>query len=439
MKFGTDGIRDLIYSLEFNPSNLARLGSALAGFIREKKLDHTVCICRDTRASSQYIQNALVSGLLYFGVNVFDLGIQPTGLFSRFLRDSNFSLGINVTASHNTIEYNGIKIFNSDGSKLSREDELLIENLFATMVDRISGIQPRFGEFRSQEIPEEVFDFYLSLITNDRYSDYSVLIDCANGAITNAAKKIFPTLFRNVIFSGDSPNGYNINETGAMNLSRFIDLCKLNQVDFGFCFDGDGDRCYGYLRGHLVDGDCSLALLCKYQQLVFKTELKGIVGTVLSNSALEEIVTSVGAQFYRASVGDKEVFEAMQRLNYDLGGEPSGHILFKDTPVSDGILTAIYLSLVFSEMLASNVDVTNIYVPYAVDMKNYKLKDRKPFTEIYELQKFIDEKKENGVKVVIRYSGTENIVRVHVESKNQSLINDTHSEIRRILSSAGII
>ena len=341
--FGTDGIRSLSSDEIFNNLSLNNLSKAI---IKNNK-NLRILIGRDTRDSSKEIENNFINALKTNGAKIFKAGLLTTPAIAYLTKKLNCNLGIVISASHNPYQFNGIKFFNKNGDKLPDLDENKIEKDFFKLCDNKNKYKSN-GKIQIIKKPFAVYKkkFVKILIKSNFSKKLKIVIDCANGSSYKVAKYIFSKIDINTIYIKDKPNGKNINyKCGALYPQSLISEVKKKSADFGFSFDGDGDRiiCCDE-KGKIIDGDKILACLAQYFFYKSKPQSDSIVGTHMSNRGLEQFVNKIGLKFYRSNIGDKFVYELMKKKNCFLGGEQSGHIILKEFGSSgDGVLIALYL------------------------------------------------------------------------------------------------
>ena len=433
--FGTDGIRSLSSDKIFSKLSL----SALSKSIINNKKNFKIIIGRDTRESSKKIEKVFVNALKDNGANVFKAGLVPTPTISYLVEELNCDLGVVISASHNPYQYNGIKFFNKKGEKLTDFEEVRIQNNFFKFINK-NLKQNKKGKINiinnSLMIYKNKFD---KIIKKNNFSKkLKVVFDCANGSSYRIAKHIFSKIKIKPIYIKDKPNGKNINyKCGSLYPQSLVREVKKKSADFGISFDGDGDRivCCDE-NGKLIDGDKILACLTEY--FIYKKDLNinSVVGTLMSNQGFENFIKKVGLKFYRAKVGDKFVYELMKKKKSRLGGEQSGHIIIsKFGPSGDGILIALYLIKIISEYNKQASKIFNIYDSYFQVQKNIRFKDSK-YQKNIRINKLINaynNSSNKDVRFLIRFSGTEPLIRILVEGKKRSVINKLSREIENKL------
>ena len=436
--FGTDGIRGI--AGESLTADLSfKVGKALGKLLTEKKEHPKVVIGRDTRISCDMIEHALTAGLTSTGVNVMTVGTIPTPAIAYLTKTIETDSGIMISASHNPYQDNGIKIFGPDGFKLSDEQELEIESLIDNSEQIKNASFEKIGKvYSGNELTQKYIQHIKQSIPGD-LSDIKIALDCANGATTGVAPFIFGDLEADIETIGCQPNGININDNvGSTKIETISEFVKENNVDVGFAFDGDGDRVLAVdANGNIVDGDKIMFILAKH--LKEQGELKDnmVVSTVMSNIGFYKAIEENGLQSVKTAVGDRYVVEEMRKNDYSLGGEQSGHIVLMNyATTGDGILTAVKLADIIKtsgkslEELASEVNI------YPQKLVNIKVVDKKTAMEdseiLAECEKVEKELEGNG-RILLRASGTENLIRVMVEASSDELTDKYCDQVAKIV------
>ena len=436
--FGTDGIRGI--AGESLTADLSfKVGKALGKLLTEKKDHPKVVIGRDTRISCDMIEHALTAGLTSTGVNVMTVGTIPTPAIAYLTKTIETDSGIMISASHNPYQDNGIKIFGPDGFKLTDEQELEIESLIDNSEKIKNASFEKIGKvYGGNELTQKYIQHIKQSITGD-LSDIKIALDCANGATTGVAPFIFGDLEADIETIGCQPNGVNINDNvGSTKIETISEFVKENNVDVGFAFDGDGDRVLAVdANGNIVDGDKIMFILAKH--LKEQGELKDnmVVSTVMSNIGFYKAIEENGLQSVKTAVGDRYVVEEMRKNDYSLGGEQSGHIVLMNyATTGDGILTAVKLANIIKtsgkslEELASEVSI------YPQKLVNIKVIDKKTAMEdseiLSECEKVEKELEGNG-RILLRASGTENLIRVMVEASSDELTDKYCEQVAKIV------
>ena len=441
--FGTDGVRG-IANTELTADLAYALGRAGAFVLTEGTHKPKILVAKDTRISGDMLEAALVAGILSVGAEAVILGVVPTPAVAHLTRKYNADAGVMISASHNPVEYNGIKFFDGRGYKLSDELEdqiqAVIEGNFADVPSPVGGAVGR--SYTEETALREYIDYAMGTIKTD-LKGLRVALDCANGAAYKAAVKAFRALGARVYVINDNSDGNNINENcGSTHMEELMDYVVRKNCDIGFAFDGDADRCLAVdEKGNMINGDFLLTICAKALKEAGKLNDDTLVVTVMSNLGLDIAAKREGINLVKTKVGDRYVLEEMLKENYILGGEQSGHIIFLDhNTTGDGLVTALQIAAIlkesgktFSELAGVMKELPQVLVNAKVpnEKKNIYLED----AEIIEAIKAV-EAKLNGVgRVLIRPSGTEPLVRVMLEGENQEEINEmANSLVDLILS-----
>ena len=426
--FGTDGIRGKTGDYPVTPDFFVRLGYA-AGLVLTKHVESnikpTVVIGKDTRISGYMLESALESGFSAAGVDVYLTGPIPTPAIAFLTQSLGADIGIMITASHNPYEDNGIKLFSGHGTKLSDELEHEIEAMIDTQIKCVD--PDKLGKARRLDNAREQYvEFCLKTLKKDiNLNSYKIVLDCAHGATYQVAPEIFKRLGAELIVINHEPDGLNINfKAGSTHPEFLIEAVKTHKADFGIAFDGDGDRVVMVSdQGELVDGDQILYLIMDYYLKM--GELKGgVVGTLMTNLALEEKCIALGIPFERSNVGDRYVSEKLRERSWFLGGENSGHILLLNHhSTGDGIISALQtiaalldknkkLSEALCELPMYPQVLINIPLSQKVDVGS---------SFIQEITATAEEIMEGLGRVLIRASGTQSLLRVMTEGPSKEL------------------
>ena len=436
--FGTDGIRGI--AGESLTADLSfKVGKALGKLLTEEKEHPKVVIGRDTRISCDMIEQALTAGLTSTGVNVMTVGTIPTPAIAYLTKTIETDSGIMISASHNPYQDNGIKIFGPDGFKLTDEQELEIESLIDNSEKIKNASFEKIGKvYGGNELTQKYIQHIKQSITGD-LSDIKIALDCANGATTGVAPFIFGDLEADIETIGCQPNGVNINDNvGSTKIETISEFVKENNVDVGFAFDGDGDRVLAVdANGNIVDGDKIMFILAKHLKEHGELKDNMVVSTVMSNIGFYKAIEENGLQSVKTAVGDRYVVEEMRKNDYSLGGEQSGHIVLMNyATTGDGILTAVKLANIIKtsgkslEELASEVSI------YPQKLVNIKVIDKKTAMEdseiLSECEKVEKELEGNG-RILLRASGTENLIRVMVEASSDELTDKYCEQVAKIV------
>ena len=420
IKFGTDGIRGPVES-KITPEVCLRIGHA-AGVILKEMGWETVLIGKDTRVSGYMLESALQAGFIAAGVNVRLLGPLPTPGVAYLTRSLRNQFGLVISASHNNYLDNGIKLFAGTGEKISKDAEKRIEKLLAGDLKPVKTAELGKAQ-RFDESGDRYIEFCKSTVPADvSFESLRIVLDCANGACYKVSPSILRELGAEVISIGTEPDGYNINhECGSTHPERAQEEVIKQRADFGIALDGDGDRVVLIDRkGNILDGDDIMYILA-YANPNRTGLWSGIVGTSMTNLGFEEGVKKLGYKFKRADVGDKYVSQMLQKEGWMLGGEPSGHIICRDlVSTGDGTIAALKVisSLLIlekdpEEILRNYTKMPQININVEVDNKDI-LSDSDIQKKIKEIESYL-----TVGRVLVRPSGTENKIRVMVESDDE--------------------
>jgi phosphoglucosamine mutase len=424
--FGTDGVRG-IANKDLSPDLAYRLGRIGGYFLTRGKKRPKMVVGMDTRISGDMLEGALSSGLNSAGVDVLYLGVLPTPAVACMIKILNADGGVMITASHNPIEYNGIKFFNEHGLKLTDEIENSIEEYILNDLDiNYLPLSKDIGRKIKAEDPTRKYMNYLKSTIDTDLNGLKVAVDCGNGAVYRAAPELLHELGAQVYVINNDPNGININvNCGSTNPEEIQKLVVETGADVGLSFDGDADRLIAAdENGNIVDGDHVLAICSSYMK--GKNKLKGntVVGTVMTNMGLDIFLKGENIDLIKTKVGDRYVLEEMLKGNYSIGGEQSGHIIFLDyNTTGDGLLTAIQLLRVMKEKRTKLSELSCIMKAMPQVLVNARVSEekKKSYLEDEVIKNKIEEIEGhfhgNG-RVLIRPSGTEPLIRVMIEGKN---------------------
>ena len=439
--FGTDGIRGTVNTESLNSEIALKLGLAAGKIFTRGNHKHRVLIGKDTRISGYMLESALESGFTSSGMDVFLTGPIPTPAVAHLTQALRADLGVMITASHNTYEDNGFKLFGPDGYKLTDEkqteiNELMNRSDIMSLQDknqigaarRVDDALSRYIEFAKASFPNSM-----------RLDHLKIVLDCANGAAYKVAPMIFWELGADVIVIGDKPNGRNINQNcGSTKTKALRKKVKDENADLGIAFDGDGDRLAIIdENGDQVNGDHLLAMIAL--SLKKKNLLKNnkVVSTIMANLSLENYFDSIDLKLIRANVGDRYVIEEMLNSGSNFGGEPSGHLIINDfSTTGDAIISSLQVLSLMIEENKSISNLTNLFP--LISQKHYEhISDDKKDISNSNLEKFSKEMKEkigNEGRVIIRKSRTEPLIRVMIETNNQNLSNEILDEVKTSLT-----
>ena len=435
--FGTDGIRGIVGE-DLTHELALKVGEASAYVLGEEFDDITVLIGRDTRISGQMLASAIASGLMSQGANVIDLGIIPTPAVSYLVKKYGATMGVMISASHNPSEYNGIKLFNSEGFKLPDETEFEIEKY---LLGKAVPSTTKVGTLSTCDTGVEDYVNYVAETSKSINENLNIVVDCAYGSASVTAPLLFEKLNLKPTIINYEFDGYNINDkAGSTHLEGLIERVKELGADIGIAYDGDADRCLMVdEHGELVDGDKIMAISSLYLKENNKLSNDTLVGTVMSNLGLVKFCEQNGIHYEATKVGDRYVLEKMLECNYNIGGEQSGHIIFKDfANTGDGELTSIQILNIVTEKDNKLSELAKVMTTYPQVLINVKVREegKQKYENDSEISKQIKsvEKALNGDgRVLIRPSGTESLIRVMIEGINQDEINEMAKSIADII------
>ena len=424
--FGTDGIRGKANTYPITPEIALKVGKAVAAYYAKKGKTPKAVIGKDTRLSGYMLETALTSGMLSMGMDVLEIGPLPTPAVAHLVRSMGADCGVMITASHNPSSDNGIKLFSSDGYKLPDEVEDEIEHIMAE--DAPNPNPENIGKaYRIEDARGRYIEFAKSSIHNRSLKGIKAVLDCANGASYYIAPLIFKELGVEVIAAATSPNGTNINENcGAMHPENMCELVRKHKADVGISFDGDADRViFSDADGNVVNGDRIIGLCALDYMSEGKLTSNAIAVTSMSNMGLIAAMNKAGIKVEITAVGDRYVIECMKEKKLKLGGEQSGHIIFLDyATTGDGIISALHVLKLMKDKKMKLADMAAFMEEYPQHLVSFKVREKKPIAEISGLADLIAEAEKEFAgdgRVVIRYSGTENKIRVLVEAKSKEL------------------
>jgi|ERR1051325_1008921 phosphoglucosamine mutase len=428
--FGTDGIRGEAGQFPLDPATVTAIGFSLASHLAASGAKPKIITGRDTRESGASIEQALIDGASRAGAECLSAGVITTPGVAFVTRKEQASAGVVISASHNPYHDNGIKIFAPSGRKMDDSVERQIE---ADIFNRIEVSAARSTE-QSHEAEGKLREEYLSFLSGEigkglDLKDLTIVVDCANGASSALAPTLFEQLGAKVIAINASPDGRNINrDCGSLHIDSLRAKVVAEQADLGVAFDGDADRSlFVDGDGNFVDGDATLWALANH--LRAHRQLKGdvVVATVMSNIGLEIALRSAGIKLVRTDVGDKYVLEELLKLGASLGGEQSGHIILPDLSLAgDGMITTLCLLRALSESRQTLAEITAGFKRYPQILVNVRVREKVPFSDLASVQtevREIEELLSQQGRLLLRYSGTEELARVMIEGENQEEIN----------------
>ncbi len=441
--FGTDGVRGKANQYPITPEVALQLGKAVAQVFGAKGLGNTKAVIgKDTRLSGYMLEAALTSGMLSMGMDVFGVGPMPTPAVAHLTKSFGAACGVMITASHNPAEDNGIKIFGADGFKLPDETELEIERIILDGLNENSASGPTsIGKaYRIDDAKGRYIEFAKSSIKNASLKGLKIVLDCANGAAYSIAPMIFRELGAEVITDATSPDGLNINKgCGATYIDNISGKVIEHGADVGIALDGDADRViFCDSKGREINGDRMLGMCAldmkKHGDLANNT----LVVTSMSNLGLIKAMKANDINVEVTTVGDRYVIENMRANHYNIGGEQSGHIIFMDyVTTGDGIITALHVLQRMIETGKTICELTDFMEEYPQELKSINVNRKPPVAEVPALAKVIKECEEtlgDSGRTVVRYSGTENKIRILVEAEHQKDVDLWVGKIEEVIN-----
>ncbi|MBQ8317524.1 MAG: phosphoglucosamine mutase [Lachnospiraceae bacterium] len=446
--FGTDGFRGEA-NVDLTVEHAYKVGRYLGYYFGKAKTDGErarVVIGKDTRRSSYMFEYSLVSGLTASGADVFLMHVTPTPSVSYIVRTDEFDCGIMISASHNPFYDNGIKVINSQGAKIDAGLEQEIE-------DYIDGIIPELPLAQREHIGRTVdysmgrnrYIGYLMTIPTRSFKNIKVGLDCANGAASTVAKAVFDALGAKTYVINREPDGTNINTNcGSTHIEALQEFVLANNLDVGFAYDGDADRCFAVdEKGQVIDGDAILYICGKYLKEKNMLNHNTVVTTIMSNMGLYKAFDAEGINYEKTTVGDKYVFECMVNNDFILGGEQSGHIIFsKNARTGDGVLTSLKLMEVMVERKSSMSELTRGLKIYPQLLKNLRVTSKPEVAadqDVQAVKKEIEAQLGEDGRILLRESGTEPVIRVMVEAESDELCKKYVNQMVQVIDSKGYI
>lgn len=431
--FGTDGIRGVANQWPLTPDFVIRVGQAIGQVLAHESGKPAVAIGRDTRLSGEMLENALASGLMSQGIDTLHLGVITTPGIAYLTTKLGARLGIVISASHNPYEDNGIKVFGPDGFKIPDEMEVEIERIAQSEAGGDPGPNhSRLGRRIEGQNHREDYLAYLVRSAGDPalLQDMRIVVDCANGATSELAPELFTRLGAEVMAMNNKPDGLNINSSYEYLEPHSVRQAVLREGAYvGVAFDGDGDRVIlADEKGNFVDGDCIMAILAREMQAQGILRHDTVIGTVMSNVGLELSLREIGVRLERTPVGDRYVSQRMVEGGFTLGGEQAGHVITfgYDHAAGDGLFTALrVLKTMVDHHLQPLSDLAGCFHKYPQVLINVPVSHKPPLEQIPEVQAQVAKAEavlgEAG-RIVLRYSGTENLARVMIEGDDQKVI-----------------
>ena len=428
--FGTDGVRGIANEYPITAEFALKLGIAVGNFFRTTAQTNRVLIGKDTRQSGYMLETALTAGFTSVGMDVYLLGPVSTPAIGILTKAMRADVGVMISASHNSFEDNGIKLFGPDGYKLSDQSEAAIESIIlskpslvsSTEIGRVRRINDGLGRY---------IEFVKSTTSSKtRLDGMKIVVDCANGATYKSAPQVFWELGAQVIPVGVSPNGRNINlGCGSIDTALAAKAVLKHEADIGLCLDGDGDRLTVIdEKGKVASGDQLLAVLANNWLVNGRLAKKIIVSTIMSNIGFERYLGDLGIKLLRTAVGDKYVVQKMRDEGCNLGGEQSGHIVATDfATTGDGLIASLQICSALADCQCAASELLNVYTPIPQKTVNAKYKKNNDPLEnnkiLAEIKKAESKISPSG-RLVVRKSGTEPLLRIMGEHENEDLLNE---------------
>ena len=428
--FGTDGIRGIVNdSLTFDLAY--KCGNALAGL----KSNAKIIIGGDTRIHRSFLISAFAGGAMNCGAKIIDVGVCPTAGIAYLTKKLNMDYGTVISASHNSAEFNGIKIFNSHGFKLGDKNEEMLERRF---IHEGNGEWEEIGNFVQDFSLVKLYENYLVECCSVNLKGLTILLDGSNGAASRVAPKVFRRLGAKVIATNCSCDGLKINDScGSLHPETMKKAVMKYKADMGFAFDGDSDRIIACdENGKIIDGDLIIYMLAKFLQKQNKLAFNKVVGTRHTNMGLEMELKKEGVELLRSDIGDKYVIAEMEKEKLSLGGEKSGHIIFREyATTGDGILTGIKIAEMIKILgkKLSKISKVDLYPQCNIDCNVF---DKMKIINSEKLSKIIENQESilgDDARIMVRVSGTENKIRIMVECKDMKVAKSSAKEIEKVV------
>ena len=436
--FGTDGVRGVANVHPMTTEMAMQLGRAAAYVFRNGHKRHRIVIGKDTRLSGYMIENALVAGICSMGVDVLIVGPLPTPGIANITSSMRADAGVVISASHNAFQDNGIKFFCRDGYKLPDEVELKIEELiFSKKIDSLRPIATEVGKaYRIDDAVGRYVVFLKSTFPKDLdLTGMKIVLDCANGAAYKVAPAVLEELGAELVVIGAKPNGTNINAgCGSLHPEVISEAVKEHRADLGIALDGDADRVIFVDEfGNEVDGDHIMAICATDMLKQKKLRKNTLVATVMSNMGLDIAIKKAGGKIVKTAVGDRYVVEEMRKGGYNLGGEQSGHMIFLDhNTTGDGMQTALQVLAIMQRKKRTLAELAEVMIPLPQVLVNVRVADKTDIMTIPEISNLVNEieaKLQDEGRLLVRYSGTEPLLRIMLEGQDKYQITGWGKEI----------
>jgi len=438
--FGTDGMRGLAGAFPLDAATINKVGDSLAKQYAEKSgKPPRFVIGRDTRESGKWMEKAFCAGANALGAECFSAGVMTTPGVAFLTNKFDFDAGIVISASHNPYEDNGIKIFSPNGKKIDEATEKAIEKDIYNAQISAGGKESFCDDSNIAEFQNSYLQYLSDGFVNLSLENYKIVLDCANGAASLLAPQLFESFGAEVVPVNFQPDGRNINkDCGSLHLEHLQAKVSEAGADFGAAFDGDADRAlFVDEKGNLVDGDATLWIMANYLESHSNLNNHKVVATVMSNIGLEIALKTKNIELLRTAVGDKYVLEKLLETGASIGGEQSGHIIFPEKSlVGDGMMTTLFLLQAIREKGLSFSEMTRGFTQFPQILVNVKVREKLPFETvpaIAEASAKIESELDGKGRLLLRYSGTENLARVMIEGENQTEIEAQANQLAEVI------
>lgn len=436
--FGTDGIRGVAGKFPLDRRTVQTIGESLTRRFRERLGREPRFVSgRDTRESSAWIEDSFHAGAQ--SAHCESAGVITTPGVAFVTRAFDFDAGIVISASHNPFDDNGIKIFSPTGKKIDEATERQIENDIYEQQQEAGVMERTVDDSRSEEFRSAYLDYIAEEFNGLDLGRIKIVVDCAHGAASELAPRLFERFGAEVTAFNNRPDGRNINDNcGSMHLEFLQKKVVEKNADFGVAFDGDADRAlFVDENGKIIDGDGTLWIMAQYLQDHGKLENKTVVATVMSNIGLEIALAQNGIRLDRTAVGDKYVLEELLKTGSEIGGEQSGHVIFPERSlVGDGMMTALHVLQAVRERGVPFSEMMRGFTRYPQVLVNVKVREKLPFESmpaIAAAARAVENDLDGKGRLLLRYSGTENLARVMIEGKDQTSIEEQANQLARII------
>ncbi|MFZ2975574.1 MAG: phosphoglucosamine mutase [Candidatus Moraniibacteriota bacterium] len=439
--FGTDGIRALVNEEMMSPEMGVKMGIALVSYCQKRNAPLKIVIGRDTRESGVMLEEAIVCGIISMGGTAVLAGIIPTPGVAYLVGEQKAGAGIVISASHNSFEYNGLKPFNADGTKLNDEQELELQKYILEGVTKKTGKDFVLGQKTVlPDAKEKYTNFLLNKVSNLELVSLKIVLDCANGATFETAPMVFEKKASEVEIFFASPNGKNINsDCGSQHVEALKKKVLEKKADLGLAFDGDGDRLIVVdEKGNVLNGDQIIYIIAKMMHEKGELKNEAVVTTVMSNIGFISSLKKIGIKHFVVGVGDRQVSQEMKKREIVLGGEESGHIIMSNfQPTGDGMASGLMLISAinyFKKNLSELVREITLFPKILVNVSVKKKPELETIPEIMEIIKKIENILGENGRVLVRYSGTESLCRVMIEGRDKEEIKNYADQIVEIIN-----